>query len=190
MVPNMTTKQELETALRAKIRKGMTREDVQQAVQQVLAAALPRPGITVEDTTTDEEKAQGRIKATVHVKNPPLSWAARALAEVPGTRIKIARNLELRCYELPDDAKFGDGEHFGDPDAGGAGAAGPACTICGEVFDDGDLVVSDQDHADHADCYMRVEKARQQDVMLGKAGDVDPEVDGVIVDDGDEGISY
>ena len=146
MVPHMATKQELETAISARLRPGMSREEVQATVGDFLRKMFPAPEVTVEDATTDEDAAQRRLKVTMHVKNPPLSWAARMLAEVPGTKLKIARNLELRRYEAQKHVVA-------------------ACTICGEAFDDGDLVIND---GDHADCYLRVEKAKREDVERGR----------------------
>lgn len=65
--------------------------------------------------------------------------------------------LTVAAWAVPADARVGEGEYWGDPDADNAGATGPACDSCGEIFDDGDLVFVDDARGIeiHVECYLR-----------------------------------
>lgn len=95
----MTTKQEIEDRLRARIRPGMSREEIRSVTESTLREVLPTVTVDVADAATDTDREQGRMRATVHVGNVPADVAADLLADVPGTRIRIAGSVELARYE-------------------------------------------------------------------------------------------
>ena len=153
----MTTKHELEDAIRARIKPGMDREAVKEIVAGVLESTLPVPTVEVVDGTTPDDIAAGRMRATVRVGNVPHDVAARMLAEVPGTTVHVAGSLELTRHE--------DGGH--------------GCVRCGHELERGDLVIrgnhrglaGEQSFA-HADCFMAAQRAGDlEDAMAAKVAE-------------------
>lgn len=150
-----TTKQEIEDAIRARLKPGMSRDQIKEVTGDVLRMMMA-PDIVVEDAASEEDRAAGRMRATVRVSGVPHDTAAQMLADVPGTTIRIADSVELLRF----DARAGDYR----------------CDICGEQLADGELVVHGshsgnpdaEDGYAHADCHLAAEQGGAAESEAGR----------------------
>lgn len=130
--PSMPTKQDIEDAIQERLKPGMTKEAIADAVQDVLRTMIA-PGMTVERVEGGGMRATMKVHTTV----PLVHEAVANVIKVPGSEVVLGKGLAVRRFEEQDAAQV------------------HRCGWCDQRFAPGDLVVRHERAGElHAGCFV------------------------------------